>query len=82
MGAMGEANGKFFLNQIIEILSYMHNRGTVHRDLKLENILCDPQLNIKLADFGFSRSDNIESLNSIALNCNRSQLNMLTVLAK
>ena len=63
---MGEAAGKFFLNQIIEILCYMHNRGTVHRDLKLENILCDTQLNIKLADFGFSRSDNIDSLRSIA----------------
>jgi len=66
MGAMGEATGKFFLNQIIEILCYMHDKGTVHRDLKLENILCDTQLNIKLADFGFSRNDNIDSLSSIA----------------
>lgn len=43
MGAMGEAAGKFFLSQMIDILCYMHNdKATVHRDLKLENILVDP----------------------------------------
>lgn len=42
IGAMGEAAGKFFLNQTIEILSYMHNeKKIVHRDLKPDNILCD-----------------------------------------
>lgn len=67
MGGMGEAAGRFFLNQIIEITDYMHNvRKTVHRDLKPENILVDDQLNIKFADFGFSTSKNIESLTDLA----------------
>jgi len=33
----------------------MHERGYAHRDLKLDNILMDPETkNIKLIDFGFS----------------------------
>ena len=64
---MGEAAGRFFLRQIIEILDYMHNvRKTVHRDLKPENILVDQQLNIKFADFGFSTNKNIECLTDLA----------------
>lgn len=67
MGGMGEAAGKFFLNQMLEVLEFMHNvRKIVHRDLKPENILIDDQLNIKFADFGFSTSKNIDGLTSFA----------------
>ena len=67
MGAMGENAGRFFLNQMLEILHYMHNeKQIVHRDLKPENILVDEKLNLKFADFGFSTGKNIDSLTSFA----------------
>ena len=63
MGAMGEDAGRFFLHQILDSLEYMHKRNVVHRDLKLENMLYDEQLNVKIIDFGFSEYKNVDELN-------------------
>ena len=40
--------------QILSAVNYCHTNGVVHRDLKAENLLLDSDMNIKLADFGFS----------------------------
>jgi serine/threonine protein kinase len=39
---------------MLEAIHYIHSVGFAHRDLKLENILLDDELNIKIADFGFA----------------------------
>ena len=44
-------------NQIMSAVAYCHEKGIVHRDLKLENILFaseEPDSPIKIIDFGFS----------------------------
>ena len=42
----------------------MHKRGIVHRDIKIENILYTDEMQLKVADFGFSTYKNINRLNS------------------
>lgn len=46
---------KFYAAQIIIGIGYLHQRGIVHRDLKLENILLDQDGYIKLIDFGLAK---------------------------
>ncbi|KAI8853045.1 kinase-like domain-containing protein [Chytridium lagenaria] len=43
-----------FFAQLIAGVSYVHNKGIVHRDLKLENLLLDANRNIIITDFGFA----------------------------
>ena len=39
---------------ILEAIIYCHNQNVIHRDLKMENIILDENLNVKIIDFGFS----------------------------
>lgn len=62
LGSMGEEIGRYFAKQMIEQLEYINNQNVVHRDIKLENILVDENMNLKLADFGFATDKDIEEL--------------------
>jgi serine/threonine protein kinase len=56
--------------QILQGLSYLHNRGMIHRDLKPQNILLSKQGNIiipKISDFGISKSLNSNNQTSSVL---------------
>ncbi|XP_062412974.1 testis-specific serine/threonine-protein kinase 6 [Sardina pilchardus] len=46
---------KAMFSQIVNAVSYLHNSGIVHRDLKCENILLTVDNQVRLTDFGFGR---------------------------
>ena len=62
--AMGEDGGRYFMHQLCDVISYIHSKNVVHRDLKLENILIGEGLNLKIADFGFATFKKVNKLES------------------
>jgi hypothetical protein len=57
-----EEEAKHYFEQMVSVVSYIHNAGVIHRDIKLENIIvcgtglgfCWKQNFIKLIDYGLS----------------------------
>ncbi|KAK0444271.1 uncharacterized protein EV420DRAFT_1010005 [Desarmillaria tabescens] len=54
-GRLSEDETKVMFGQLCLAVAYLHEKGIVHRDLKLENVLLDERCKVKLGDFGFTR---------------------------
>ncbi|KAK4801291.1 hypothetical protein SAY86_021778 [Trapa natans] len=55
-GGLSEPAIAMVLRNTLLALSYLHNQGHLHRDVKAGNILMDSNGSVKLADFGVSAS--------------------------
>ncbi|KAG0496492.1 hypothetical protein HPP92_001010 [Vanilla planifolia] len=53
-GRLPEHLGRKIFHQLIDGISYCHDKGVYHRDLKPENVLVDVNGRIKISDFGLS----------------------------
>lgn len=52
------------LGQLASALTYLHERGIVHRDLKAGNVKITPSGNVKILDFGLARAGDSPKLTS------------------
>ncbi|XP_044162166.1 mitogen-activated protein kinase kinase kinase kinase 1 [Bufo gargarizans] len=53
-GALSELQVAYVCRETLQGLSYLHNQGKMHRDIKGANILLNDSGDVKLADFGIS----------------------------
>ena len=58
-----ENDARYFIQQLICGIEYLHDSGVTHRDIKLENRLIGgsrPGTLIKICDFGYSKRPEVE----------------------
>jgi serine/threonine protein kinase len=49
-----EPETRFYINQLMAGVAYLHDNCIIHRDLKLGNLFLDENMNIKIGDFGLA----------------------------
>lgn len=54
-GTIAEPTAKQLFKQMLCALVYMHEKGIVNRDIKLENMFVGDDFQIRIGDFGFAK---------------------------
>jgi serine/threonine protein kinase len=55
-GCFSESLAAVYISQVLRGLSFLHEQGVIHRDIKAANILTTKEGIVKLADFGVADS--------------------------
>ncbi|KAL3080322.1 hypothetical protein niasHS_012427 [Heterodera schachtii] len=63
-GPLDETTCRAWMRQVIDGVSYLHEKGIVHRDLKPENILLFKRDVLKIGDFGFAKQCAVGDMSS------------------
>lgn len=57
--------------ELIQIIGYIHNKGVVHRDIRIPNVMVQENQALKLIDFGLARNVDFKVKNPIRNKQNR-----------